>query len=604
MILLFTLLGCKAEMQGDSAAEIGWCEAEVGYRYEPATELTTFPDDWWTSPSESSPTGLRVDMPATDPAFSTFPTAYQNLLDQLSTLDGFGLTPAISLQFNRRIPAVEDLEVAVLAQVDGVWESHPATLTQLDSGRTLMIAPWQPLPPASRVVVALRTDPGAADCVSPPELLRSLLDPASAEPLADRYAEGLDALGWGPEEVGALVVFTTQAATLVDEAVAADIAARDLSIDAPVSCEDHGSWRRCDPTVTVGDYRDPDRVVPDGQIAVQSTYALPLRLWLPPASTPGPYPVVLCGHGLGGGRNQCDVLADQGAALAVAVAAVDAQEHGDHPARTDPEGSDLDTVMALFGFTLVPPSLNAFVMRDNFRASAWDKLQIVRAIEGGIDVDGDGSVDLDPDRIAYAGASLGGIMGPELMAWSPGLRGGALAVPGGGLMNLVLDSDTFGLIATAMTPGDWDEDDLRRSIPMVQTLIDAGDPLVHAAEITRRRASDPQLDTVLLMALDDAIVPNSATAALAQALGVDGVGRELMAVSGISFGAGPLEGNLADGATGGLLEFDLTQPDVGAEWEAADHSYLHESVQCREVMVPFLQAVLDDETPTLTDPYE
>ena len=192
-------------------------------------------------------------------------------------------------------------------------------------------------------------------------------------------------------------------------------------------------------------------------------------------------------------------------------------------------------------------------------------------------------------------------MGPELMAWAD-VDAGMLAVPGGGLMNLVLDSDTFGIIATAMTPDDWNEDDLLRSIPMVQTLIDAGDPLVHAAEITRRRATAEGPDVVMLMAVGDTIVPNSSTVALASAFGVAGVGPESVPVPGVVFGDDPVTANLADGSTGALVELAETQPEEGAAWEPADHSYLHESVQAREVMEPFFWAVIAGEAPTVAWP--
>ncbi len=595
--MMLLLAACAAPEDAPAPAEtIEWCESDLAYRYDPETSFDTFPDDHWTVPDASTATGLRVSMPRDHAAFAEFPDTYANLLDQLGTLDGFGLTPALVLQLSAPVPT---LEVTLLAETDGAWVAHDTTVTTFDSGRALKIVPWRPLPPGARVVLAVRTDPTDPGCVSPPPTLRALLDPASTEPLADRYAEGLAALGWAPEEVGAMVVFTTQSAEEVDAAVAADVAARDFALDAPMVCEDEGGWRDCRGTVTVGDYR-VDGVVPEGPVDVRATYALPVAVWLPPADVPGPYPAVLCGHGLGGSKGQCQFMAELAAPLGFATVAVDAQQHGDHPLRAD--GDDLDQIMALFGFTMTPPSLDALVLRDNFRASAWDKLQVVRAIQAGLDVDGDSVTDLDPTRIQYAGASLGGIMGPELVAWSD-VGAGALVVPGGGLMNLVLDSATFGVIATVMTPPEWDADDLVRAIALVQTVIDAGDPLVHAAAVTRRRGDGDQPDIALLMALDDTIVPNSSTAALAQAYAVEGVGAELLSIPGVPFGPGPLAGNLPDGATGGLLQFDETQPSADAAWEPADHSTLHESEQAAGLMMPFISAVFAGETPSLADPY-
>jgi hypothetical protein len=451
------------------------------------------------------------------------------------------------------------------------------------------------------VVLAVRTDPTTSNCLSPSPKLRALLTPGSTERLADRYAEGLAALGWAPEEVGAMVVYTTQSAEDTDAAVAADVATRTIALDAPPVCTDRNGFRDCRGTITVGDYRASDRIVPEGPVAVQATYALPVAIWVPPADAHGPWPVLLCGHGLGGDKEDCTFLADLAVPRGMAVVAVDAQQHGDHPLRTVDDDA-LDETMGLFGFNISPPSVDPLVMRDNFRASAWDKLQVLRAIELGMDVDADGVTDLDPARIQYVGASLGGIMGPELVAWDPVVSAGTLIVPGGGLMNLVHDSETFGIIAVAMEPNGWDDDDLVRTLPMLQTIIDAGDPLVHAATISRRRAESEGPDLLLMMAYGDEVVPNSSTSALAQALEVDGVGTERLSVPGITFTPGPISGNLADGATGGLLQIAEVQQEEGGEFEPAQHDDLHSSIQSQEVLIPFVETVFSGGTPSIFEP--
>ncbi len=57
--------------------------------------------------------------------------------------------------------------------------------------------------------------------------------------------------------------------------------------------------------------------------------------------------------------------------------------------------------------------------RDSFRQCALDLQQLVRAIKAGIDVDGDGVVDLDRNRIYYHGQCNGGMYGPLFAAISP-----------------------------------------------------------------------------------------------------------------------------------------------------------------------------------------
>lgn len=68
--------------------------------------------------------------------------------------------------------------------------------------------------------------------------------------------------------------------------------------------------------------------------------------------------------------------------------------------------------------------------RDGLRQTVVDLMQLVRLIELGMDVDGDGSPDLDPSRISYLGHSQGANAGFLLMALDSSVRAGALASPG------------------------------------------------------------------------------------------------------------------------------------------------------------------------------
>jgi hypothetical protein len=64
-------------------------------------------------------------------------------------------------------------------------------------------------------------------------------------------------------------------------------------------------------------------------------------------------------------------------------------------------------------------------------------MQLVRVIEVGMDVDGDGALDLDPSRVYYFGTSLGGIYGAIFLAVEPNVQAGVLNVPGGPWIELL-----------------------------------------------------------------------------------------------------------------------------------------------------------------------
>jgi hypothetical protein len=75
------------------------------------------------------------------------------------------------------------------------------------------------------------------------------------------------------------------------------------------------------------------------------------------------------------------------------------------------------------------PTRRGFGTRDLYRHAVADLLQLVRMIQAGVDVDGDGVRDLNPDRVYFWGQSRGAAQGGLLLAVEPKLRIGALSTP-------------------------------------------------------------------------------------------------------------------------------------------------------------------------------
>lgn len=71
--------------------------------------------------------------------------------------------------------------------------------------------------------------------------------------------------------------------------------------------------------------------------------------------------------------------------------------------------------------------------RDGLRQTVIDLMQLVRQVEVGMDVDGDGAADLNAQRIYYAGQSFGGIYGTMLLGVEPNIKAGVPNVPGGSI---------------------------------------------------------------------------------------------------------------------------------------------------------------------------
>jgi len=77
-----------------------------------------------------------------------------------------------------------------------------------------------------------------------------------------------------------------------------------------------------------------------------------------------------------------------------------------------------------------------------------DLLQLVRVIQQGLDLNGDGLPDLDPNHIYYAGQSLGSLYGTMLTALEPSVRAAALNVGGASTVDIVYWSPAYQGIAT------------------------------------------------------------------------------------------------------------------------------------------------------------
>jgi hypothetical protein len=89
--------------------------------------------------------------------------------------------------------------------------------------------------------------------------------------------------------------------------------------------------------------------------------------------------------------------------------------------------------------------------RDGLRQTVIDLMQLVREIEVGMDVDGDGARDLDPGRISYVGQSFGGIYGVKFLAVEPNVRLGVPNVPGGAIIEIARLSPAFrGLVTLSL----------------------------------------------------------------------------------------------------------------------------------------------------------
>lgn len=350
---------------------------------------------------------------------------------------------------------------------------------------------------------------------------------------------------------------------------------------------------------------------PNGAPVVQSTVDLEVFLAFSDATRGGKRPVVIYGHGLGGDKDGCWGTTERLADLhesGAAVFAIDSPEHGSRV----PPGGTTTLITSVYGFFGIDEN-DEFVIgraRDNFRQMAADQLELVRFISSLSTLDllpldgsgnpvGDGEPDLDLSRILYIGHSFGSVQGPTIMALAPEIRHATWNVGGAGLMTLLRDSNTFRLVVEGLAPDGTPFGAIARFMAATQAIVDPGDPLNYA----RHAALEPldgvpswkPRDVLIQEVVNDAIVPNSTSEALARATGA-GLMHRASEASGFAEVGSPTTGNVG-GATAVLCQFDK----VGGK--VADHGGLIFTDEAIGQYVEFFTTGLQNGHGSVKSPY-
>lgn len=211
------------------------------------------------------------------------------------------------------------------------------------------------------------------------------------------------------------------------------------------------------------DYRiHPGEYIPEvgtrtGTPQVQRTTEIYFNLYLPSGTMPANgWPVAIFGHGSGPNKNTSPAnshpqsvvakMAEHGIATVMInmagsgfgpLSTLTANQTSGAPVTFPAGGRSIDqngdhVIMEGEGRGAASPR-SLLGSRDGLRQTAVDLMQLIRVIEVGIDVEGDGHYDLDPSRIYYFGQSLGGHYGNQLLAIEPNVTAGAINHSGGPL---------------------------------------------------------------------------------------------------------------------------------------------------------------------------
>ncbi len=594
----------------DTPAESNFCTGGVAALYEPLAgdRLDSLPDDFYTNES-ATPTGIRVSFHDAG-WLSALPESYSGIYRDVEGLDGWGLNAGIHLRFDQEVTFPSDTTgqggaIGLYALESGMATPIPFEVRSVSDGKSAIFFPLIPLAEGTQHALVIRADALAPeiDCIRASDTLQSLLNSTANDPkltaLNTRYRDVLNALSLQPDEVGAAVVFTTQTVTAPSVAAAADVAARQMKWTNKPTCDAPANERRrCVGTYTGYDYRDNN-----GTFGSEPTMEWTMEVDIHLPAGPGPFPIVVFGHGIIDDRESALASADILVPLGIALVAIDAPHHGKHPTATSGGTDPIDAALGLLGADLDNLSLNTVEMRNNFRQAASDKLQMLQLLEQNPDIDGDEAPDLNFDQIGYHGVSLGGIMGPEFLALRGDIDIALLAVPGGRLSTLFADSEIMSLFLVLLQSVVEDKSDADRLLPVAQTSIDPGDPATWGVYAMQQRLNDaPPPSLLMMMAYEDETIPTSATHALARAMNLPVV--EPMVVDPYIVGtvAPPVSSNLG-AATGGLFQFDRVRQAEDADIERAKHNTTPFSLEARYQAEHFFQTWLTNSTPEIINPY-
>jgi len=193
-----------------------------------------------------------------------------------------------------------------------------------------------------------------------------------------------------------------------------------------------------------GDYIPPVSTR-SGSPALQRMNEVYFNLFLPSGPKPASgWPVAIFGHGSAANKNNqplevAATMASHGiATIAISfygngfgpLGTLTVNRTGRAPVTLPAGGRGVDQnndnlIGEGEGRSAAPPR-TLISSRDAAQQTIADFMQLVRVIEFGIDVDGDGAPDLNPSRIYYFGHSLGGMWGTIFLAIEPSVRTGVL----------------------------------------------------------------------------------------------------------------------------------------------------------------------------------
>ncbi len=290
--------------------------------------------------------------------------------------------------------------------------------------------------------------------------------------------------------------------------------------------------------VLVHDFRNEDGGIDFDASKVKENW-IRFRLTLPRVSHSDKVPIAIYGHGLTASKKTDFLVSIVNATMGIATISIN---HPNHGSRIHQDGGH---VLTRLNSKHVPLQLGMMAQ------SPLDFMSLFKAVKSSIAAiqtpkhnkhrhwfSSNGSnkkylPEIDTENIFYQGTSLGGVLGSTFVSLAPGLRGAFLHVSGVGITNILSNSTLWSGMFSRLIPKDATGAEAMILKSAIQHELDYCDAINFAHYFRNPPEFSTAKPVAIAAGLNDGIVPNLSTVAMAEIAQIPIVGKALFPIPGV-----------------------------------------------------------------------
>lgn len=520
-----------------------------------------FPSNYWSVPSPTSPTGVRLQVDDTllrPEVMAQLPAADGFTPSQIfSGASGFSAATVAVFEFDQRpaeisLPAdgggavrAFDLDTGRALPIRASLSAYARSNKVSAPSEVLQVFPRSRWPYGHRVLIAV-TGQLLVPFSRQPWFEAAAAHHAAGSPEAAHAAQlrqALLAAGLNPWTVRTATLFTVRdraeavgpMKSLLDATLARDHGVRNLKTSYDLLSLDVAATVTGE--VRLDNYRRKGGIgTVDFSGATRLDEWAPFRLTIPRAAANRPAPVVIYAHGLGANKDLDFGVPGRNASTGVATLGIDFPNHGDRQASNGGgvfDNLSIDRLDRQIGMmtqcTLDFGSLYRALKTQLRQVDVVAKLSLANLNW----MKADGVPDLNVDRVSMQGTSLGGVLGSHFAALAPQLDGGIFSVTGVGITSILSESILWDTSFSKLEPPAATGAEALLLRAAIQQALDYGDPINTLDYMRTPMAGQNRKPLLITTGAGDTIVPNASSIAAATIANLPLVGEKLYEMPGV-----------------------------------------------------------------------